>query len=152
MHTTILGSDKLGIPSKPRRPSNASLSGSLPSDTLHPLHPSSAAAAAAASAVGMPAPVPIKAILHDDPKRRPKGQTKPTNNMKPVGLFSHLSQYSGGWAREGERMAPPSGIHPAIVKFAVHSAEYENLGGSRRCREMLAAFKEVRRRSVWFCG
>lgn len=144
MHTPIHGNgggDKLSIPSKTRRPSNASLSGSLPSDSLHPPPPLTTTAI---NTTGMPAPVPIKAILHDDPKRRPKGQTKSPKNSKSVGLFSHLSQYNGGWAREGVRMAPPVGIHPAIVRFAVRSAEYENLGSSLRCREMLAAFKEVR--------
>lgn len=91
--------------------------------------------------------IPInKAILCDDPKQKnPQQKAKGRNpatatatTTKPVALFSHLSQYS----RELERVSPV-GIHPAIVKFALRSADYENLGGSRRCLEMLQAFIEV---------
>ncbi|PJF18663.1 Initiation factor 2B-related domain-containing protein [Paramicrosporidium saccamoebae] len=79
------------------------------------------------------APVPIKAILHDDPKKRKSSKKE---GIKSVALFSHLSQYA-----EGVRTA--SNIHPAVVKFALRSAQYSNLGGSRRCREMLLALKEA---------
>lgn len=90
--------------------------------------------------------IPInKAILCDDPKQKnPQQKAKGRNSAaattttKPVALFSHLGQYS----RELERVSPV-GIHPAIVKFALRSADYENLGGSRRCLEMLQAFIEV---------
>lgn len=85
-------------------------------------------------------PVPIKAILCDDPKQKnnQKIKGKAASTTKPVALFSHLFQY----AKEVERVSPV-GIHPAIIKFALRSADYENLGGSRRCLEMLQAFKEV---------
>lgn len=85
-------------------------------------------------------PIPIKAILHDDPKKRKASKASQTKEAlaKPVTLFAHLSQFS----KESERNAPVT-IHPSIVKFSLRSADYENLGGSKRCQEMLNSIKDV---------
>lgn len=97
---------------------------------------------------GAGAPTPIKAILHDNPKATKKKAnaaasssgkqpaTTKTPLSKPVTLFTHLSQFS----RSNERL-PPANVHPAVVKFALQCADFEILGGTRRCRAMLHAFR-----------
>lgn len=149
--------DKLAIPvanQKQRRPSAVSLSGIVPLAASVELRDMPAVNP---TVPGSAAPVPIKAILHDDPKIKNKKKTtaaqtgassstnKGKDGTKPVMLFAHLSQFS----RERDVMAS-SNIHPVVVRFALRSADYDNLGGSRRCKEMLLAFKEVERHH-WSC-
>ena len=94
---------------------------------------------ASSGPAGPTGPTPIKAILHDDPKRK-KSKKKLASaqyNSKSVGLFSHLVQYSG------KEPVVSVNVHPAIVKFALRSANYVVLGGSQRCKEMLEALRQA---------
>lgn len=98
----------------------------------------------------MTAPTPIKAILADDPKKVKKSRRSLTGTnlvpngpfiSKSVGLFSHLVQFQEEEAAVG--MAPPLNVHAAVIRFALRSRSYKNLGGAQRCREMLLALREA---------
>lgn len=67
------------------------------------------------------------------------GARQGTLPPRPVGLFSHLTQHE----RSLDHRIFPANIHSAIIRFALRSAAYLNLGSSVRCREMLVAFREA---------
>ena len=62
---------------------------------------------------------------------------------KSVGLFSHLMQPGSSSLLKSPLASASPAIHPAISRFALRSASYVNLGGSRRCRELLDAVKDA---------
>lgn len=100
----------------------------------------------------MTAPTPIKAILADDPKKVKKSRRSLTGTnlvpngssiSKSVGLFSHLVQFQEEEVAAGGMVLPPPNVHAAVVRFALRSRSYKNLGGAQRCREMLLALREA---------
>lgn len=97
-----------------------------------------------------PTAVPPAAILHDDPKQKKKASKQQpqlrTPTVKQVSLFSHLPQYERADSMTAALTSRPllrEAIHPAIIRLALLFANYRILGASRRCLEMMKAFKEV---------
>lgn len=134
---------KTAAPQRLPRKSVATGASSTPNDAREGV-----LAVPAPSAVTHAAPAPIKAILHDAPRKQKTGKAEDKNKnsqRKPLALFSHLLQYS----RNTERLGAVPHMHPSIVKFSLRSADFENIGGSRRCREMLTAFKDVTAQTYW---
>lgn len=94
----------------------------------------------------VPAPTPISAILHDDPKRR-KSEAKSVMIVRPsaskkVTLFAHLPQYEKvTTAVLSERVKDV--VHPAVVRLGLYFVNKPLMGAVERCELMLEAFKQV---------
>ncbi len=78
------------------------------------------------------------------------------NSSKNVSLFAHLPQFDrsaiyatganssiSSHLLKGSREAE---IHPAIIRLGLAYADYSIIGASERCRQMLLAFKQVKKR------
>lgn len=72
---------------------------------------------------------------------------------KNVSLFAHLPQMTisttsptASITAQLLKNGKEASIHPAIIKLGLAFAEYKIMGAAERCKQMLLAFKQVRKR------